>query len=232
MGEPQTEGTVRLRAGAVSEVWRAGGRFEKRYAVLWPWIPLLAALKGNVPQLDARREARNADRLRGLGVAAPAVAWTTSRWRLAPGRLGAVHETTIALEPLAGVPLDELLARSPPPPPAERRRAAAALGATVARMHAAGIFHRDLYLCHAVWDGARIGVLDVARADRRRFRHARWRAKDLAALALSAAGARAGRREAAAFLRAYFGGGTRIDRALLRRVAAKAARMARHGKKG
>jgi heptose I phosphotransferase len=211
----------------VSETWRVGGRFEKRYAVLWPWLPLAGLAKANMPQLDARREAANAERLRALGIEAPRAVATTSRWRLHP--LGLVHETSVALEPLAGAPLDALAAGADLGR-RERRAVARALGETVARMHAAGIFHRDLYLCHLLWDGRRIGVLDVARAGARRLRRRRWRVKDLAALAVSASGRTSGR-ECVAFLRAYTGAGARIDRAFVASVAAKAAHMARHGEK-
>jgi tRNA A-37 threonylcarbamoyl transferase component Bud32 len=215
-----------LRRGPVSETWRLEGRFEKRYAVLWPWLPLAGLLKMNVPALDARVEARNAERLRALGVEAPRPLATTSRWRLAP--LGLVHETTVALEPLEGTSLDALL-RDGKTTRGERLAIARALGEAVRCMHRASIFHRDLYLCHLLWDGRRIGVLDVARASPRRWRRERWRVKDLAALSVSAE--HVTRAEIITFLRAYMDDKETMDRALLARVARKAASLARHGRK-
>jgi heptose I phosphotransferase len=208
----------------VSEVRRVGENFEKRYSVLWPWLPLAGLLKANMPTLDARDEAANAERLRALGIAAPQVLDVSSRWRLTA--LGPVHESAVTLAPLEGQALDRLLGEADA---ATRRAVARALGETVARMHRASVFHRDLYLCHVVWDGARIGVLDVARAGVRHWRRERWRVKDLAALALS--GTQSTLRDKVLFLRAYFGAQRRIDRDLVRRVVAKTARMRAHGKK-
>lgn len=226
-----------LRKGPVCEVVRREGPegvvFEKRYSVAWPWIPLAGLLKGNMPVLDGRREARNAERLRALGIAAPRALAAGACWRL--GWAGPVHESWVALEEVPGTPLDRALAAGLPRP--ERRRIAAALGALVGAMHRVGIFHRDLYLCHALACAAsgRVALIDVARAERRRVRRERWRAKDLGALALSARGL-ATRGDQAAFLRAYFGG-PRIPRearvrAIVRRALAKADVLARRGRKG
>jgi tRNA A-37 threonylcarbamoyl transferase component Bud32 len=214
-----------LRRGPVSETWLAGGRYEKRYRVLWPWIPLAGLLKANMPALDARVEAANAERIRALGVEAPRPLGTSARWRLHP--LGVVRETTVALAPLEGAPLDALAPRRGPeaPPARERRRIARALGEAVRRLHDARIFHGDLYLCHLLWDGRRVGVLDVARAVPRRCRLERRRAKDLAALLASASLAGVGALERAAFLAAYSGARRGLDAALARAVLSRAARL-------
>lgn len=226
-----------LRRGAVSEVRRVAGedgsvRYEKRYAVAWPWLPLAGLLKGNMPPLDARAEARNAERLLALGIAAPRPLATAARWRV--GRLSLVRETTVVLAEVRGASLEELL-RERKLDPRARRRVAAALGAIVGIMHRASIFHRDLYLCHVLREEetGRLALIDVARAARRRLGRGRWRAKDLGALLSSARGL-ATRGDAVAFLRSYLGVERlpRAARPLVARAIAKARALERHGRKG
>jgi heptose I phosphotransferase len=241
-----------LRAGVVSRCWRVERDgavvYEKAYDVLWPWLPLLGVLKMNMPPLSAGAEARNAARLRGLGIEAPEVRALRRGWRLDWRRLGLRRLSCVELAPIGGERLDVALARmraSDRGRGAEadrrrRRRLARTLGALVARMHAAGIFHRDLYLCH-VYSGPaadRLALIDVARADRRRWRTGRWRVKDLAALWRSVGGTHCTRADAVAFLRSYLGlsargVGARLpasSRGLVRRVVDKARRMRRRGR--
>jgi heptose I phosphotransferase len=230
--------TPLVRAGPVAEVHRVVGpagevRYEKRYSVAWPWIPLLGLLKANLPPLDARREAANAERLRALGIEAPRPLATGSRWRLRGAAL--VHESTVTLAEVPGIPLDLALVRELALDRSARRAAAASLGRLVATMHRASIFHRDLYLCHVLRDPAsgRLGLIDAARATPRRLFRERWRAKDLGALAFSARGL-ATRGDLAAFLRAYLGT-ARLPaeaRPIAARALEKARRLAEHGKKG
>jgi len=238
---------VVVRRTRVSEVRRVrfDGRdaYAKVYRYAWPLIPILGWLKGNPPALDARREAANLGRAAALGVPVPRVLAVE-----APGRLFR-RESVVVLEAAPGEPLDRALggleARA-------RRDVAARLGAIVRRLHEAAVFHRDLYLCHILVDGAageRLTLLDLARAEPRRLFRRRFRVKDLAALELSAREAGAGRAERVAFLKAYLGEGRGSSpsaspsasarasaraarRALLRAVVEKAGRMAAHGRKG
>jgi tRNA A-37 threonylcarbamoyl transferase component Bud32 len=63
-----------------------------------------------------------------------------------------------------------------------------ALVAVVARLHGAGLIHRDLYASHIFMDSTSspaLYLIDLARVFKPRWRLFRWRVKDLAALAYS-----------------------------------------------
>ena len=64
-----------------------------------------------------------------------------------------------------------------------------ALGDLVARLHSAGLVHRDLYASHIfldeTTDGPRLYLIDLARVFRPRARKFRWQVKDLAQLKYS-----------------------------------------------
>jgi len=155
---------------------------------------------------EAEREWENHRMLMASGfrVPQPAVGG-----RLADGR-GLF--STVRLAGLA--PLDDRL------PALDRRRVAVDVADLVRRLHACGLVHRDLYLCHMFVPrgGREITLIDLARLKRSRSR--RLRAKDLAAIVMGGA---FGRTDLLRGLRRYGG-----DRRLCRRVLAKAARMARH----
>ena len=104
----------------------------------------------------------------------------------------------------------------------DRRRAVQAVADLVRRLHACGLVHKDLYLCHLFVRkrGAEITLIDLARVTRTRSR--RLRVKDLAALVHSARGLFS-RTDLMRGLRRYGG-----DRRLARAVWKKAERMARH----
>ncbi|GIW72395.1 MAG: hypothetical protein KatS3mg102_1937 [Planctomycetota bacterium] len=245
-GEGDQERLTALRHGPSSTCYRVelpGGtvHYRKVYSVLWPWLPLAGLLKLNPPPLSAAAEARNTTRLRALGLAVPQVLRVHGRWRWE--RFGLRHTSSVDLAAVPGEPLSEALprlgaqARGPATPShRRRRRLARTLGQLVARMHAAGIFHRDLYLDHLLWDepGEQLALIDLARARPRWLRRRRWRIKDLAALWASAA-AIATRTDALAFLRAYLGlpprgRAARLDRRarrLVRATARKAERIRR-----
>ncbi|HEX5138830.1 MAG TPA: lipopolysaccharide kinase InaA family protein [Planctomycetota bacterium] len=119
--------------------------------------------------------------------------------------------------PLLGLePLDEIWKTLDP------RRAALAVADLARRLHACGLVHRDLYLCHLF---ARPGDYDLTLIDLARLRRStsrRRRVKDLAALLSSATGLVSRTCLWRGLLR--YGG----DRKLARRVVRKAARIARH----
>jgi tRNA A-37 threonylcarbamoyl transferase component Bud32 len=104
----------------------------------------------------------------------------------------------------------------------DRRRAVRAAADLARRLHACGLVHKDLYLCHlfVAEGGDQLTLIDLARLERTTSR--RLRVKDLAALVSSAKGL-CSRTELLRGLRRYGG-----DRKLARAVLAKAARMARH----
>ena len=61
----------------------------------------------------------------------------------------------------------------------------APLAGLAARLHAAGWYHRDLYLQHVVVAGGELCLLDVGRARKERAPRERWIVKDVAALLCS-----------------------------------------------
>ncbi|RME73637.1 MAG: hypothetical protein D6776_06735 [Planctomycetota bacterium] len=235
-----------LRTGPVSTCWEVGQGpercYEKDYRVLWPWVLLRGLVRFNLPPLGAHAEARNIARLARAGVAVPRVLALERRWRPDPLRLGLWSESRLRLAPMPGRSLEHLLPAWRAARAWRRRRALArALGALVARMHAAGVFHRDLYVCHVYHDEASgaLGLIDLARAGRRLLWRRRWRIKDLAALWYSREHDLYTRADAVAFLRAYLdlpprGPGARLPahaRALVRAVRRKAARMGRRARR-
>ncbi len=92
--------------------------------------------------------------------------------------------------------------------PAVRRRLAHALGVALARLHAAGFSHPDLYSKHVLVgaDGATVQFLDWQRSRRRVALSPRRRARDLASLHATLTDDLASARERLLCLRAYFAG--------------------------
>ena len=148
-------------------------------------------LRGAV-RSPARREGENLRDLASDGLPVPRwVAWVEERGalrRASPRRAPRDARSGVVM---AAVPhrrtLQEVLAAGSGP---ERRAWLDRLADLVARLHAKGWIHRDLYLHQVVVDGDRdLVLLDVGRARRsRRLPRRRWHVKDLAALHLSAPG--------------------------------------------
>jgi len=177
------------------------------------WMRALAARRAG------RREHENLLALGALGVRVPrAIAWAAGGLRESASVVvmeQVRHRRTLrdALE-MAGA--------------AERRRLGEGLLALVARLHAQGFHHRDLYLQHVIVrepDEALV-LIDVGRV--RRARRARWLVKDLAAL-LHSTPVRVTERErlrfAAGWLDARGVTGRSARRRWLRAVERKRARM-------
>jgi len=107
----------------------------------------------------------------------------------------------------------------------------AGLARFVRRFHATGYRHRDLYFAHIFHDArGDFHLIDLARAFRPVLLKERFRLKDIAQLHYSAPGARFSGSDRLRFYLAYTGRKTlgRRDKAFIRRVVAKANRMARH----
>jgi hypothetical protein len=146
--------------------------------------------------------------------------------RLADGR------SFVAIEDLAGfTPLDKWIGRDHPFEP--HLKATADLAA---KMHAAGVHHRDLYMCHFMVRAAETGfdlrVIDTARVDRMwnpltRFR---WVVKDLAQFWYSAKSASVSADQRDRWLERYAEQrGPEVDiEKLADAVRQKAGRIARH----
>ncbi len=93
----------------------------------------------------------------------------------------------------------------------ERKKLTVTLGRTLAAMHAAGVNHRDCYLCHFLLEKStgRLFIIDLHRAQLRKRVPFRYRVKDVAGIYFSAMDIGLSRRDLARFLLAYAGPGAR-----------------------
>jgi tRNA A-37 threonylcarbamoyl transferase component Bud32 len=162
-------------------------------------------LQGKPAVVDARTEAHALARCAARAVPAPAL--------VAYGVRGAdpgARRSFLVTEALEDAERLSTVLEAATPDFGARAALARGLGALVARLHAAGLAHRDLYLEHVFVRAApgaapELFLLDLHRAVPLGTRAARWRAKDLAALHVSARSRGATRGDAARFLCAYVG---------------------------
>ena len=109
---------------------------------------------------------------------------------------------------------------------APRRRVLDALAREIRRLHDAGLATPDLFLRHIFVDTARgepeFCLIDMARLDQARSLSARRRARDLAALNISAPLRVVSTRERVRFLKIYAG---RLDKELARLIAKRMAHL-------
>ena len=169
-------------------------------------------------------EAEAAEACRAAGV--PALATAAVGVERAPG----AERSFFLSERVPGEPADDLWPKLHGDD--ERRSVIAALAATARRLHAAGLFHRDLYWCHFFVErtagGAVARLIDLQRVLRPRLA-VKWRMKDLAQFHYSTpAGAEDWRPE---WLREYYRRAelTVAQKLLEQAVAARAALYARKG---
>lgn len=113
-----------------------------------------------------------------------------------------------------------------------------ATAALVSKLHAAGYFHRDLYLCHIFFDPQRpihdaLHLIDLQRVIQPTWRRERWAVKDIAALNYSAPANLVSRADRVRFLRSYLGVGKLGGRgkALAYRILGKTASIAKKDRK-
>lgn len=121
---------------------------------------------------------------------------------------------------------------------AARDRLFLAVAQLVARLHEANLFHRDLYLSHIFAEprpdgGVELTLIDLQRIVRSRLRRTRWQVKDLAALNYSVPATLASRADRMRWFKRYRRARrlSHADKTLLRRIAAKTARIARHDRR-
>jgi heptose I phosphotransferase len=188
------------------------------------------------PVLDAAPEYRAAQQLRAAGVPSLQVLGFGSS-----GMNPARRRSFLVTQAIEGcINLENWCATRPPW--GQRRLVIESLATLVAAMHAAGINHRDLYLCHVLLEpgslasaataaDVRLHLIDLHRAQLRQRVPPRWRAKDLGALYFSALQAGATRHEALRFLRHYLAAPLRQavtrEAVLLAATRRRAARMRR-----
>ncbi len=162
------------------------------------------------PVLGARNEFTACRHLCAHGITAPRVAAFGER-----GGNPARRRSFVICDALEGfVSLEEVGDRwlAEPPPLAVKRRLLRAVGELTGAMHAAGVNHRDYYICHLLADAARLAegevalaVIDLHRAQVRQRTPDRWRRRDLAALLYSTSGLALTRQDRLRFVAAYTG---------------------------
>lgn len=222
--------------------WRAGRSYFLKLHTGIGWGEVLKnLLQLRLPVSGAGNEYRALLTLGRIGVDTMTVA--------AYARSGcnpAAQQSALVTDDLTGtVSLEDYCAQwaSDRPPLAIRVRLIRKLADSARRMHAAGINHRDFYICHFHLDegslqqaNPRCHLLDLHRAQLRRTVPRRWRVKDLAGLFFSAMDCGLSRRDLLRFMHHYTAGGLRqalsSDAALWRAVAHRARQLYRreHGR--
>jgi heptose I phosphotransferase len=164
-----------------------------------PWPARLAALvTPGGKQTPARAEWAHLERVRALGIDVPDV--VAAGERIGP-RAGL--SSFLMVEELSGCDaLNELLPRlavqlDPVSFAALKRRVVREMARMTATLHVAGVFHRDLYLCHFFIDSdglssdgspRRVSLIDLHRLEEHRLWADWWRWKDLGQLLFSTYG--------------------------------------------
>jgi heptose I phosphotransferase len=188
-------------AAAGQRALESGGQvavYLKRHFRL-PWPQRLAALINPAGRHSpAAAEWAHLQRAQALGVPVPEVVATGERigpWAclqsyLMVAELTGSQELNIALPVLARELKPAALARL-------KRRLIAEMARIIAALHAARVFHKDLYLCHIYLDversrqdpaDVRLVLIDLHRLAEHRVWPDRWRWKDLGQLLYSAIG--------------------------------------------
>ncbi len=164
-------------------------------------------LQFKLPVLGAGNEFRALARLHEIGVPTmSAAAFGQRGWNPA-----ALESFLITRELTGVISLEDFCRdwRERPPSSAVRHRLVAALARSVGAMHAAGINHRDCYLCHFLLECGtemtrpQLLVIDLHRAQLRRRLPLRYRIKDLAGLRFSALDCGLTRRDVLRFKAVY-----------------------------
>ncbi len=170
------------------------------------WVRLRPPVLGAGDEWNALRRLQDA----GLSVPAP-IALEVHGWNPARQRSVIVMEAlenTVTLEDLAKEAIS----------PRDRRRLVIRLADYIRKMHALGVNHRDLYICHFHLEHGDVTrslhLIDFHRAQCRAHVPYRWRVKDLGSLLFSALDARYTRPDLLCFIRRY--SGLSLREALLR----------------
>lgn len=199
------------------------------------WLEILKNLViGRLAVLDASNEVHAIERLSAAGVSTLRIAGYG--WR---GVNPATRESFVVTDELSDTVSLEMLTLNWPEQPAavtRKRALIRALAVLTRTLHASGINHRDLYLCHVLLPDTPDAVepmtlIDLHRAQQRERVPIRYRVRDLAGLAFSSADIGLTRADKLRFLSVYFDLGPRqlLDRHgwLLRKVEVRAAELYR-----
>ena len=175
--------------------------------------------------------------LRGLGLSAPRP--VACGWRC---RRGLEQASLLLVARVEGESLEQVVRREADGPLGDRAfllQVARRLARDVATLHGAGLFHRDLYLAHVFLRTSAEGEPGLTFIDLQRViravlgRKRRWVVKDLASLNYSTPLAAASTADRVRWYKWYRGSGklTARDKKLIRAIAAKSKRIARHSRK-
>ena len=187
------------------------GYFDKIHRGIG-WGEILKNLvTARLPVLGAGQEWKAIQRLSEAGVSTMTAVAYGER-----GSNPAQQHSFIVTEELAPtVDLEQLTLNwhAQPPAPGLKRALIRRVAQMTGRMHAAGVNHRDCYICHFLLhtdkpfdaDDYRLSIIDLHRAQVRDAVPRRWRDKDLAGLYFSALGIGLTRRDLLRFLKGYFG---------------------------
>jgi heptose I phosphotransferase len=214
---------------------------KRHYRLPWP-ARVAALFHPTGRHSPGAAEFGNLRRARSLGLLVPEAVAAGERI----GPWGALQSYLVVAELTGWLPLHEaipaLAARLDPLAfEALKRGLAREVAGVAAALHRAGVFHKDLYLCHFFLDmarldepGRRLALIDLHRLARHRVWPGRWRRKDLGQLLFSTEGvAGLTPRDPLRFWSHYARlSGLRDPRRQARLVARKAARYSRHNRKG
>ncbi len=189
----QGRSTARVR---FDSPWGQLSVYLKRHERM-PWPTRLASLLNPAGRYTpAGSEWSHLQTARSLGVRVPDVVAAGERI----GPWGHLQSYLMVAELVGSRELNEVLpglARSMPPAEFARlkRELTRELAAIAARLHNAGCYHKDLYLCHVFLDltgkampGGRLTLIDLHRLARHPITGFRWRWKDLGQLLFSTFG--------------------------------------------
>lgn len=231
----QGRNTARVR---FDSPWGPLTVYLKRHERL-PWASRIGALVYPPGRFTpAAAEAAHLETARALGIAVPDVVaageeigpWGTLRSFLMVAELTGCDELHLAIPAFSKRLEASAFARL-------KRELIIELAETVARLHRASLFHKDLYLCHVFIDpeltaptGRRLTLIDLHRLGRHPLSASRWRWKDLGQLLFSTFDVEGiDDRDRLRFWKHYRRGLTlRFPEAERRAIVAKAGRYARH----
>ncbi len=194
----------------------AGKSYFLKYHAGIGWLEIIKnLLQGRLPVVSARNEWQAVQALEKAGIDTMTLAGYGER-----GLNPATRESFVITEDLTQTMSLEYIGEQwqKRTPSLQSKRSLIEKLATISRkMHAAGINHRDYYLCHflldekfaehnVISDSTRLFLIDLHRAQIRRTVPRRWRIKDLASLHFSAHAVQLSQRDVLRFIRAYTGG--------------------------